>query len=153
MKRFLQSYGILLLSLATLFASGVVIGRATAPAASHPQPATATPLSPPTSPESWAISATNRLAADLLLDASSRQAVQNHLTPVATEIFSDQQRALFQMHLRLLAIHDSLAVEIPLDDRQLKRLATSRSQLKSLIIRKFPLMVRENPALAVGESK
>lgn len=151
MNRFLQSYGILLLSLVTLFASGIVIGRITAPSARRTPPPLPVATTPPNAPDSWVASASARLAADLQLDAPTRQSVQNHLAPVAEEIFSDQQRALFQMHLRLLAIHDSLAAEIPLDARQLNRLSSSRAQLKALIIRKFPLMVRENPTLAVGE--
>ena len=70
---------------------------------------------------------------------------------MASAIFADQERALFQMHLRLLELHDTLAKEGAMSTQQLKRLGLSRAKLKELIIRKFPRMVRENPTMFVAD--
>lgn len=149
MKRFIQRYGILGLSLFALFASGVGIGRHASP---RPHPV-AQPAAVETSanPEAWVAAASRGLVQDLRLDISQELKVRQQLEPVAVAIYADQERALFQMHLRLLEFHDSLAKQGSLDERQLGRLAASRAKLKDLIIRKFPRSVRANPSLVIGE--
>jgi len=146
-KRFIQHYGLLGLSLAALFASGVGIGRYAAP---RPQPAPPPAVETSGSSEAWGTAASRGLVQDLQLDASQELKVRQQLEPVAVAIYADQERALFQMHLRLLELHDTLAKQGTLDARQLGRLAASRAQLKDLIIRKFPRSVRANPSLAIG---
>ncbi|MCX6874134.1 MAG: hypothetical protein NTW21_10050 [Verrucomicrobia bacterium] len=151
MTRFIQHYGILVLSLLTLFASGLCIGRLTA---RRPQPAMLPALDTPAGPESWVAAASRGLVRDLHLDEAQELQVRQQLEPVALAIFTDQERVLFQMHLRLLELHDTLAKADSLDQDQLERLVVSRAKLRELIIRKFPLRVRDNPALAIGnESK
>jgi hypothetical protein len=146
-KQILQRYGILVLSLLGLFASGLWIGRMTSP---RPEQAAQTAVDTPSGPDAWVAAASRGLANDLQLDDAQQQQVRQKLNPVAAAIFSDQERALFQMHLRLLELHDTLAKEGSLNAQQIKRLATSRAKLKNLIIRKFPRLVRENPSLALG---
>lgn len=147
MKRFLQHYGVLGLSLLALFASGVGIGRYAVP---KPQPVTPPVVETSASSEAWVAAASRGLVRDLQLDASQELKVRQHLEPVAVAIYTDQERALFQMHLRLLELHDTLAKQVSLDARQLGHLAASRAKLKDLIIRKFPSSVRANPSLAIG---
>ena len=147
MKRFVQRYGILGLSLLALFASGVGIGRHTAP---KPQPVAPPAVETSSSSEAWVAAASRSLVRDLQLDAAQELKVQQLLEPVAVAIYTDQERALFQMHLRLLELHDTLAKQGSLDQRQLRHLAASRAKLKDLIIRKFPRSVRSNPSLAIG---
>jgi hypothetical protein len=147
-KRILQSYGILVLSLLALFASGMFIGRMTAPS---PRQALRPAAPVPADANAWVATASRGLVNDLQLDDAQQQLVRRQLDPVADAIFADQERALFQMHLRLLELHDSLAKTGSLSDPQLTRLGLSRAKLKELIIRKFPRMVRENPTLVVSE--
>jgi hypothetical protein len=148
-KRLLHSYGILGLSLLALFASGVIIGRLTAPS---PRQAPPPAVSVPADADAWVAAASRGLVKDLQLDETQQQLVRRQLDPVAGAIFADQERALFQMHLRLLELHDSLAKTGSLSDPQLTRLGQSRAKLKELIIRKFPRMVRENPTLVISEN-
>lgn len=150
MKKNFKTNGILVLSLGALFASGVAIGRLTAPGVRNPEsPATAAPADA----EAWMAAASRGLVKDLQLDEDQQQVVRAKLEPVATALFSDQKRALFQMHLRLLEFHDTLAGTRTLTEQQGMRLAVSRAKLKDLIIRKFPTLVRGNPSLAIGGEK
>jgi len=141
----LKTHAILAASLAALFASGVVIGRFTAPA----QPVAGTP---PAKAASWAESASRTLAADLQLDASQQQRIDDILAPVGASLHEDQENALFTMYLRMLRVHDTIASEIPLSASQSTRLAASRAKLKGLIIERFPQRVSENPKLALDPS-
>jgi len=146
MKRIFQSYGILSLSLVTLFTSGVFIGRMTTP---QPPPAVKTAADLAAEPDAWMAAASRGLVRDLKLDATQQEHLRDRLEPVATAIFADRERALFQMHLRLLELHDQLAKEPSMHDSQLRHLASSRVKLKELIIARFPNMVRQNPTLAI----
>jgi hypothetical protein len=147
MKAYIQRYAILLLSLLVLFTSGIFIGRLTAPnrTASAPPPATDPQAA---TPASWISSASGNLARDLQLNDAQKTRVSQHLQPVAAAIFEDRERTLFQMHLRLLELHDTLAKDPSLTPAQIKRLASSRAELRERIIRTFPHKVRDNPALA-----
>lgn len=145
--KLLQSYGILFLSLIALFASGVFVGRLTSPTY---RLATQPTVNVPPDAGEWVLTASRGLGKDLKLDENQLQAVRKQLEPVATMIFADQERGLFQMHLRLLELHDTLGRDGALNERQLKRLGASRAKLKNLIIQKFPNRVRENPTFAIG---
>ena len=129
MKKIFKTYGILVLSLVALFASGVTIGRLTAPVVKNPvRPAAATPADA----EAWMATASRGLVKNLQLDEAQQKIVRAELEPVATTLFSDQERALFQMHLRLLEFHDTLAGIGTLNESQRMRLAVSRAKLKNL---------------------
>jgi len=147
-KRVFHSYGIIILSLIALFGSGIFVGRMTAPV----KPETASPPSEvPANADAWVANASRGLVRDLKLDEAQQVLVREKLDTVATAIFSDQERALFQMHLRLLELHDTLAKDATLNGSQLQRLGQSRAKLKELIIHKFPRMVRENPSLVISD--
>ena len=146
MNHLLKSYGVLTCSLLTLLASGIVIGRLTAP---PPTPPPALAADPSGSPEAWTLTATRALVRDLRLDASQQETIADLLPPVANALYDDQERTLFQMHLRLLLLHDSLAAKANLTHSQQQRLATSRAKLKDLIIAKFPARVSANPDLKI----
>jgi hypothetical protein len=138
----LKSHAVLAASLAVLFASGIVIGRLTAPS----PPVTA---APPAKTALWAEAASRTLSADLQLDAAQQQQIDAILAPVGTAIHEDQESALFTMYLRMLRVHDTISAEIPLSAAQSARLAASRAKLKGLIIDRFPQRVSENPKLAL----
>jgi hypothetical protein len=142
MNKRLKTHAVLVASLAGLFASGVLIGRLTAPA--PPVAAAATAKAGP-----WADAASRTLTADLQLDATQRQRIDKILAPVGSDLREDQESALFTMHLRMLRVHDTIAAELPLSAAQSARLATSRTKLKNLIIGRFPQRVSENPKLAL----
>jgi len=134
-KHAFKTYGILALSLLALFGSGIVTGRLTA-------------RRPPPPAETWLDTASRGLVRELKLSADQERQVREQLLPVSAELHADQERALFQMHLRLLLFHDSLAASGTLSGEQAKRLGLSRAKLKSLIIGRFPDKVRGNPVLA-----
>ncbi len=146
MKRFFQTYGTLCFSLSVLFASGIFIGRMTSPKVGKSATTQAEAI---VTVDAWIAAASRSLVNDLKLDANQQTKLQEHLTPAAEAIFSDRERALFQMHLRLLGLHDHFVKDVSMSDSQLKRLASSRAKLKELIITKFPNSVRQNPSLAL----
>lgn len=148
MKRILQSYGIIVLSLLALFGSGVFVGRTTAPVKHE---TAGPPAESPADADAWVANASRGLVRDLNLDDTQQDVVKQRLETVAASIFGDQERALFQMHLRLLELHDTLAKDGTLNAGQLQRLGRSRAKLKELIIHKFPRMVRENPSLVISD--
>ncbi len=145
MNQRLKTHAVMAASLASLFVSGVVIGRLTAP--DPPVAAAATANAGP-----WAEAASRTLTADLQLDATQQQRIDAILAPVGSELGEDQESALFTMHLRMLRVHDTIAAELPLSATQSARLASSRAKLKGLIIGRFPQRVSENPKLALDAS-
>jgi len=96
--------------------------------------------------------ASQGLVRELGLSPDQQRQVRDQLVPVSAALYADQERALFQMHLRLLLFHDSLAASGVLDPKQAKRLAASRAKLRSLIVGRFPDMVRGDPVLAAEET-
>jgi hypothetical protein len=140
-----KSRALLAASLATLFVSGVVIGRFTAPSS----PAAALPAS---AKATWAESASRNLAADLQLDSAQRQRIDQLLAPVGESLHDDQENALFTMYLRMLRVHDTISTEIQLSAAQSARLAASRAKLKGLIIERFPQRVSGNLELSMDPS-
>lgn len=150
MKRFIRNYGVLGLSLITLFASGISIGRFSA---RRPPSPVAPAIDVAGGPASWVALASRGLIRDLDLDDTQQQQVRQRLEPVAQALYGDQERTLFQMHLRLLMLHDTLAKDGCLTEPQKVRLAHSRAKLKDLIIQKFPSMVCGNPSLAIESNQ
>lgn len=148
MKSFIRKFGILSLSLTGLFVTGVFVGRLTGPTSlPSAEPATKVAQNATT----WIDTASGGLIRDLALNTAQQEKVREHLTPVATAIFSDQERSLFQMHLRLLEVHDTILKDRMLDGTQQQRLGISRKKLRDRIIQAFPQMVRENPALTLTQ--
>lgn len=145
MNQRLKTHAVMAASLAALFASGVLIGRLTAP-----DPPVAAAAASKVEP--WAAAASRTLAADLQLDATQRQRLDEILAPVGSDLREDQESALFTMHLRMLRVHDTIAAGLPLSAAQSARLASSRAKLKDLIIGRFPQKVSGNPKLALEPS-
>jgi len=144
----LPSYTLLALSLGGIFAAGGTVGYL---AGKRPGPAQDPAISTisttnSTSPEQWADQAFENLAGDLKLTAPQRLKMRPFLLEAAGKVFMERDRALFQMHLRLLEAHDTLASESNLDPSQQKRLKQSRDKLKASISARFADILRDNPS-------
>ena len=148
MKQIFKAYGILAVSLVALFASGVFTGRLTAPKSVKIAPATTDTRAS----GDWLDTASCALVRELGLNDEQARQVREQLVPVSAALHEDQERAMFQMHLRLLMFHDTLSSSGTLSPAQTARLAASRAKLKSLIVGRFPDMVRGNPVLAGEKS-
>jgi len=129
--------------LATLFASGLAIGyrlgeqrAATAPVSS---------MEETVSPDDWTSRACDALQRDLALSPEQSDRIRSHLTEASRGIFLDRERALLQIHLRILEVHDILARDTSLNDQQKLRLKASRAKLRSLITSKFADLLRDSP--------
>lgn len=135
----LPSYALLAVSLGGIFAAGgavgYYIGKGTVAPAATVDAVIGT--APGASPEQWAGLAFDNLAAELQLTDAQRGKVRPYLTATAERVFLERDRALLQMHLRLLEVHDTLAKEPTLAEVQKKRLAVSRAKLKVSILGRF----------------
>lgn len=139
----LRHSALLLLSVLVLFGSGLWVGRLTAPRPS----VVSRPLSE-AGPEQWALEARRRLTAELSLTPAQQERLASELAATGTALFDDQERGLFQMHLRLLKLHDTMTTMAEWQPAQLKQLKKSRAQLRDLIISRFPAMIKNEAALA-----
>lgn len=141
------SYGLLVISLSGIFAAGGTVGyfmgKDSRPAADPVTGLIGT--APGVSAETWADQAFESLAGDLKLTAEQRQKVRPYLASAAGSIFVERDRALLQMHLRLLEVHDSLTREMSLDTAQKRRLTASRAKLKAFILSRFALLLKAHP--------
>ncbi len=133
----------LVLSLSTLFAAGLALGYRLG-SSRHPAPATARQESSHSADE-WASHASLALERDLSLSPSQSALVRSHLTSVSRGIFLERDRALFQIHLRLLEAHDILSKDLTLADAQRSRLKASREKLRALITEKFAPLLKDLP--------
>ena len=143
----LPSYTLLALSLGGIFAAGGTVGYFVG---KRPVPTTDPVISTigstnNTSPQQWADQAFENLAGDLKLTGIQRSKMRPFLLAAADRVFMERDRALFQMHLRLLEVHDTLARESNLDPPQQKRLKQSRDKLKASISARFADILRDNP--------
>ena len=129
--------------LGTLFASGLAIGYRLG----EQRAATASVSAADTtvSPDDWTTRACDALQHDLALSPEQSDRVRSHLTEASQGIFLDRERALLQIHLRILEVHDVLARDPSLNDQQKLRLKTSRAKLRSLITSKFADLLRDSP--------
>ncbi len=134
------SYALLSLSLASIFAAGGAVGywlgKGT-PAAPAGIEAVIGTAAGATSPEQWAGQAFDGLAGELKLTENQRSRIRPYLAATAGHVFLERDRALLQMHLRLLEVHDALGKESALTPVQQKRLAQSRGRLKASILSRF----------------
>jgi hypothetical protein len=140
------SYGLLVISLGGIFAAGGSIGyfmgKDSRPAAAADPAAGWIGSASGASPETWADQAFESLAGDLKLSADQRQKVRPYLNSASGRVFVERDRALLQMHLRLLEVHNSLAKETSLDPAQKKRLMGSRAKLKAFILSRFAVLLK-----------
>lgn len=139
----LRHSALLLLSVLVLFGSGLWVGRLTAP-----RPAVVSRPLMEAGPEQWALEARRRLTAELSLTPAQQERLASELAATGTALFDDQERGLFQMHLRLLKLHDTMTTTAEWQPAQLKQLKKSRAQLRDLIISRFPVMIKNEAALA-----
>ena len=135
----LPSYALLAVSLGGIFAAGGAVGYFLGKGTPAPDPLGDSMISSAsgTSPEQWAGLAFDNLAGELKLTEVQRGRVRPYLATTADRIFMERDRALLQMHLRLLEVHDTLAKEASLTEPQIKRLAVSRGKLKASILGRF----------------
>ena len=145
----LPSYTLLVVSLGGIFAAGgavgYFVGKGTPPAAAALEQVIGT--APGASPEQWADQAFGNLAGDLNLTEAQRGKVRPYLDATAERVFVERDRALLQMHLRLLEVHDALSREAMLSEVQKKRLSQSRAKLKASILGRFASMLTTEPGL------
>jgi hypothetical protein len=129
--------------LGTLFASGLAIGYRFG---QHTSRSSTAPLADPTiSPADWTSRACEALQNDLDLSPAQGERVRSHIATASQGIFVDRERALLQIHLRILEVHDLLASDASLDDHQKVRLKASRAKLRRLITSRFADLLREAP--------
>ncbi|MFY7818642.1 MAG: hypothetical protein ACOVRB_09790 [Akkermansiaceae bacterium] len=133
MKYLFKTYGIIAISLLALFGSGVVVGRLTAPSKA---PANQTQQIPHNAAD-WAEKACQALVRQLALTPDQEAKLRTELAPVSEAMHASQERALLQMHLRLLHFHDTLEAKGILDPNQAQLLSRSRVQLLKLIRKRF----------------
>lgn len=133
----------LVLSLSTLFAAGLALGYRLG-SSRQPAPATTRQESSHSADE-WASNASLALERDLSLSPSQSALVRSHLTTVSRGIFLERDRALFQIHLRLLEAHDILSKDLTLANTQRSRLKASREKLRALITEKFAPLLKDLP--------
>ena len=134
-----SSYALLAVSLGGIFAAGGAVGYVVGKGAPPSPPLVEGVIgtAPGASPEQWAGQAFESLAGDLKLTEAQRGKVRPYLAATAERVFVERDRALLQMHLRLLEVHDALTKETVLTETQKKRLAQSRAKLKATILARF----------------
>ncbi len=145
----LPSYTLLAMSLGGIFVAGGAVGYFVGKGITPPAPALEQVIgtAPGTSPEQWAGQAFDSLAGDLKLTEAQRGEVRPYLDATAERVFVERDRALLQMHLRLLEVHDALTREAMLNDAQKKRLAQSRAKLKASILGRFAGILKTESGL------
>lgn len=139
------SAALLTLSLAGIFGAGGAAGYFFGKGKGNPPSASISEVigtAPGASAGEWADDAFQRLAHELELSPEQQHRVRPYLTEAAGRVFVERDRALLQMHLRLLEVHDALAGETALHDGQKKRLAQSRAKLKGSILARFAALLQ-----------
>lgn len=142
MKRFLKRYGLLTLSLGVLFAGGIAAGYRWGQV--RPVNVTAKPA-PETTPEQWGENAAAALQKDLGLTEAQTENVRRSMSGPSQEIFAERHRANLKIHLRLLEVHDTLARDVDLSEKQKAVLKLRREQLRKLILEKFRDLLGDKP--------
>lgn len=132
---FLAKYGRLALALAAIFLSGQAIGWMLAVRSSEAHQGV------PTDPERWREQMLARLRKELQLTPEQEEPVRQYLANTAQRMQRDRDRAMFQIHLQLLKLHDELGPTLTPD--QQKTLAESRRQLAQSLQLKFPELLRD----------
>jgi hypothetical protein len=86
----------------------------------------------------------SRLEADLDLTPAQSATIRQQLLSSSRQMQRERDRAMFQIYLQLLKLHDDLAPSVT--DKQKVRLEVSRRDLLESIKRKFPQFLSD-PAL------
>ncbi|MES2708167.1 MAG: hypothetical protein V4726_16355 [Verrucomicrobiota bacterium] len=140
---------LLAVSLTAIFLAGGTAGYFAGKKSASAPPVTEGTVSssPEGTPEQWAENAFKGLANDLQLSDLQRDQLKPYLNTMSEQVFRERDRALLQIHLRLLEAHDFLAAskDPPLNEEQVKRLARSRAKLKAFILGRFADILRTNP--------
>ena len=150
MKYYLKRYGPITCSLLVLFGSGLAAGYRLAIhyGAAGPVAAgkgTEVRETAEVSPDQWIENAAHSLEKDLSLDESQSLKVRSAIAAPALGIFAEKRQANFKIHLRLLQVHDTLAQEAGLTEKQQAILKTRREQLRVHIIEKFKDIIGDKP--------
>ena len=134
-------------ALLALFAAGAGTGYFIAKKSTSPTAISDTQMKiSETAPADWWQRALNRLASDLNLSDSQKNAVRPMLQHTADQMFLNRDRALFQIHLELLAFHDTLGRPGSfLDSAQKMRLDALRARLRQQIETQFPKFLKDSP--------
>lgn len=141
--------GTLLLLFAAGIGTGYFLGQGRNRNAEIPTPAAAVQASS----TDWWQRALDRLSDDLKLTDAQKDSVRPLLQHSAQQMFLNRDRAMFQIHLELLAFHDSLGrTATLLDASQKSRLDTLRARLRQRIESQFPQFLKDTPLPAVTAS-
>ena len=145
MKRFLKKYGVIAGSLAVLFASGIAAGYKWGRTGGPSSQAVTTTGHTETTPEQWRENAAAALQNDLGLTDGQTDSIRRSLVAPSQGIFEERHKANLKIHLRLLEVHDTLARDVDLSDKQKALLKHRRDQLRGLIREKFRDLIGDNP--------
>jgi hypothetical protein len=138
MRPFLRKYGTIGFSILLIFLSGQGIGWMLATHNCQGTP-------PPTvDADKWTEEMLSRLVEDLDLGPDQAVGVRRQLSNTASQMQHERDRAMFQIHLQILRLHDDL--ESSVTPGQKPRLQQSRQEVIESIRRKFPQFLSD-PAL------
>ncbi len=123
-------------ALLAIFLSGQGLGFVVASLVDREKvPAPPEIASPSPAPTTWADDALDRLRADLELTAAQEAALRPVLDDTGAKVVHQRERALFQIHLQLLAAHDDMDGLLNPDQRA--KLQASRDSLRRRIDERF----------------
>jgi hypothetical protein len=137
MPPLVQKYGKIALALLAIFASGQAIGWMLA---THPCQGGGTPAA--SASEQWTQEMLARLKSDLDLTDAQVQPIEARLRETAQQIQHERDRAMLQIDLELVKLHDDLSSAVT--PEQKIRLDQSRKNLVELIRRKYPQFLRDS---------
>jgi len=144
---YLKRYGLITVSLAALFASGLAAGYrwgSLSSAGKSVAPVVVKEAAEST-PDQWIENAALALQKDLGLNDSQALQVRSAIAGPAIGIFTEKRQANFKIHLRLLEAHDTLARDAGLTGPQKAMLKARREQLRRHILDKFKDIIGDKP--------
>jgi hypothetical protein len=137
MREIIHKYGKIALALVAIFLSGQAIGWMLA---THRSEGRSTP--PSADSDQWTREMLARLRSDLELTDAQVKAIEPRLRETSQQIQQERDRAMFQIHLHLVKLHDDLAPSVT--PEQKIKLDRSRQNLIELMKRKFPHFLRDS---------
>lgn len=140
MNRTLQR-GKVALALLVLFASGIGLGWFGRELGKAPAQLAAAAESPPAAAANWTKRAMATLSRELHLTAEQEQQIRPLLRQTAVSLDLDRERALFQLHLQVLRVHDAMRPHLRPD--QLPALEQMRLRLQQDIKRRFAAILND----------
>lgn len=144
MKTILPPYWKVYAALLVIFASGSTLGYVTGQRNTAP-PATALPAPPAVddATSQWADKALDGLGATLALTPEQAAALRPVLERTGKKVFRQRDRALFQIYLEVLSVHDEIAPY--LEPGQQKILAKGKENMHLIIESRFKSLI-DQPA-------